>query len=147
MEKRECAGLCQHTTCSSCLVLRRPECPQACAHTDYVCLHRFGRCVHNQLKGQEPAVCHQTLQVSELTLNTQHCHWHKIQKKKTLNVILLILSSRGTVRDTSCVWPLPVHPQKTDASVEEALQRDPSQKCSTLKQLFLIQYILIVVTF
>ncbi|XP_036432014.1 IGFBP domain-containing protein [Colossoma macropomum] len=62
LEKRECGGFCQHTTCSSCLVLRRPPCPQACAHTDHVCLHRFGRCVHGHLEAQKPAVCHQNLQ-------------------------------------------------------------------------------------
>ncbi|KAG9280970.1 cysteine-rich motor neuron 1 protein-like [Astyanax mexicanus] len=62
MEKRECGGFCQHTTCSSCLVLKRPACPQACSPTDHVCLHRFGRCVHGHLEPQKATVCHQNLQ-------------------------------------------------------------------------------------
>ncbi|XP_017341040.1 IGFBP domain-containing protein [Ictalurus punctatus] len=62
VEKRECGGFCQHTTCSSCLVLRRPACSQACAHTDHVCLHRFGRCVHSHLEAHRETVCHQNLQ-------------------------------------------------------------------------------------
>lgn len=64
MEKRECGGHCQHTTCSSCLVLRPPSCAQSCSSTDHVCLHRFGRCVRGHLTEEKhPSVCHQNLQV------------------------------------------------------------------------------------
>ncbi|XP_073687980.1 cysteine-rich motor neuron 1 protein [Garra rufa] len=63
LERRECGGHCQHTTCSSCLVLRPPSCPQSCSPTDHVCLHRFGRCVRGHLIEQKhPPVCHQNLQ-------------------------------------------------------------------------------------
>ncbi|XP_036825091.1 uncharacterized protein LOC110520940 [Oncorhynchus mykiss] len=70
LEKQECHGTCQHTSCSSCLVLRPPSsasCPQTCAPSDPTCLHRFGRCVHNHLA--EPhrhhhhhPICHHNLQ-------------------------------------------------------------------------------------
>ncbi|KAI2648233.1 Venom protein 302 [Labeo rohita] len=65
LERRDCGGHCQHTTCSSCLVVRPPACPQSCAPTDHVCLHRFGRCVRGHLTEQnQPPVCHQNLQVN-----------------------------------------------------------------------------------
>ncbi|NP_001373590.1 IGFBP domain-containing protein precursor [Danio rerio] len=63
MEKRECGGQCQHTTCSSCLLLRPPPCSQPCSPTDHACLHRFGRCVRGHLtEDRHPPVCHHNLQ-------------------------------------------------------------------------------------
>ncbi|KAI7789463.1 putative cysteine-rich motor neuron 1 protein-like [Triplophysa rosa] len=63
MKKRECGGHCQHTTCSSCLLLIPPSCPQSCSPTDHVCLHRFGRCVRGHLTEEKhPPICHQNLQ-------------------------------------------------------------------------------------
>ncbi|XP_042571574.1 cysteine-rich motor neuron 1 protein-like isoform X2 [Cyprinus carpio] len=63
LEKRECGGHCQHTTCSSCLVLEPPSCPQSCSPTDHVCLHRFGRCVRGHLtQEKQPPICNQNLQ-------------------------------------------------------------------------------------
>uniref|UniRef100_A0A3Q2QIF0 Si:ch73-330k17.3 n=1 Tax=Fundulus heteroclitus TaxID=8078 RepID=A0A3Q2QIF0_FUNHE len=50
LDKKACQGPCQHTSCSSCLTLRRPSCPHSCAPSDPACLHRFGRCVHNHLR-------------------------------------------------------------------------------------------------
>ncbi|KAJ3595899.1 hypothetical protein NHX12_002311 [Muraenolepis orangiensis] len=49
LNKKDCHGSCQHTSCSSCLILKTPSCPQACGPSDPSCLHRFGRCVHNRL--------------------------------------------------------------------------------------------------
>lgn len=67
MEKRECGGHCQHTTCSSCLLLKPPSCPQSCSPTDHVCLHRFGRCVRGHVAEEKhPPICHQNLKVSFL---------------------------------------------------------------------------------
>ncbi|XP_017261221.1 IGFBP domain-containing protein isoform X2 [Kryptolebias marmoratus] len=43
LEKKACQGSCQHTSCSSCLVLRPPPCRHACASSDSACLQRFGR--------------------------------------------------------------------------------------------------------
>ncbi|KAK6309348.1 hypothetical protein J4Q44_G00208110 [Coregonus suidteri] len=69
LEKQECHGTCQHTSCFSCLVLRPPSsasCPQTCAPSDPACLHRFGRCVHNHLaephRRHNLPVCHHNLQ-------------------------------------------------------------------------------------
>ncbi|MEQ2221040.1 hypothetical protein ILYODFUR_011665 [Ilyodon furcidens] len=50
LEKKACQGSCQHTSCTSCLMLKRPSCPHSCAPSDPACLHRFGKCVHNHLK-------------------------------------------------------------------------------------------------
>lgn len=88
VEKRDCGGFCQHTTCSSCLVLRRPACPQACAQTDHVCLHHFGRCVHSHLEAHRQTVCHQNLQVNTIKPHVQaiamaSCK-HKINKCNVL---------------------------------------------------------------
>ncbi|GLD58862.1 insulin-like growth factor-binding protein 4 [Lates japonicus] len=62
LEKKACQGSCQHTSCSSCLLLKPPSCPQACASSDSSCLHRFGRCVHNHLTAAHSPVCHNNLQ-------------------------------------------------------------------------------------
>ncbi|XP_051976223.1 uncharacterized protein LOC127638649 isoform X1 [Xyrauchen texanus] len=65
MHKRECGDYCQHTTCSSCIILKPPSCPQSCGPTDHICLHRYGRCVRSHLAGEkQPLVCHQNLQVN-----------------------------------------------------------------------------------
>ncbi|KAJ8002567.1 hypothetical protein DPEC_G00160250 [Dallia pectoralis] len=65
LEKQECQGLCQHTSCSSCLVLRPPSsisCPQTCMPSDPSCLHRFGRCIQNHLaRPHQHHFCHHNL--------------------------------------------------------------------------------------
>ncbi|KAL0968682.1 hypothetical protein UPYG_G00270140 [Umbra pygmaea] len=68
LEQLECQGSCQHTSCSSCLILRPPSsstsCPQTCAPSDPTCLHRFGSCVHNHLTElhRHKPICHHNLQ-------------------------------------------------------------------------------------
>lgn len=63
LEKRPCQGFCQHTSCSSCLLLTHPSCPQTCPASDDSCLQHFGKCVHNHLTTphQQP-VCHHNIQ-------------------------------------------------------------------------------------
>ncbi|XP_061577590.1 IGFBP domain-containing protein [Cololabis saira] len=51
-----CRGSCQHTSCSSCLLLRFPACTFTCGPAQSGCLQRFGRCVHQH------AECHNDLQ-------------------------------------------------------------------------------------
>lgn len=63
LEKKACQGSCQHTSCSSCLLLKPPSCSQTCASSDSACLHRFGKCVHNHLSAPQSPVCNQNLQV------------------------------------------------------------------------------------
>ncbi|XP_041965922.1 IGFBP domain-containing protein [Alosa sapidissima] len=61
--KQDCQGSCQHTSCSSCLVLQPPRCPQSCGTTDPACLQNYGRCVRRHLAHtHHPPTCHQTLQ-------------------------------------------------------------------------------------
>ncbi|XP_066559001.1 cysteine-rich motor neuron 1 protein [Amia ocellicauda] len=62
LEKRECQGSCQHTTCSSCLVLRQPQCRQTCATSDLSCLRHYGKCVRDELGASQPPACHHDLQ-------------------------------------------------------------------------------------
>ncbi|XP_072241332.1 uncharacterized protein [Leuresthes tenuis] len=62
LEKNACQGSCQHTTCSSCLMLRSPSCPHTCTPSDSNCLQRFGKCVHNHLRAPPHPVCHSDLQ-------------------------------------------------------------------------------------
>ncbi|KAL7401855.1 hypothetical protein ABVT39_005431 [Epinephelus coioides] len=64
LEKTECQGSCQHTSCSSCLLLKPPSCPQTCSPSDHSCLHHFGKCVHNHLIATHNAVCHNNLQAN-----------------------------------------------------------------------------------
>ncbi|CAG5957855.1 unnamed protein product [Menidia menidia] len=64
VENRACRGSCLHTSCSSCLTLRRPSCPHACGPSDSDCLQRFGRCVHSHLRAPPHPVCHSALQRS-----------------------------------------------------------------------------------
>ncbi|KAM4618219.1 uncharacterized protein ACJ7VT_007621 [Polymixia lowei] len=72
LEKQECHGPCLHTSCSSCLVLKPPSCPQICAPSDPSCLRRFGRCFHNHLSVAHNPVCHQDLQVSGIFKKKKH---------------------------------------------------------------------------
>ncbi|KAM9854798.1 uncharacterized protein ACBR49_003335 [Aulostomus maculatus] len=62
LDKRACQGSCQHTSCSSCLLLRPPACPQTCNPSDQSCLQRFGKCVHSRLLATHNPVCNQNLQ-------------------------------------------------------------------------------------
>lgn len=62
VEKKACQDSCQHTSCSSCLMLTPPSCPHACSPTDSTCLQHFGKCVHSHLR-MRPHVCHSDLQV------------------------------------------------------------------------------------
>ncbi|XP_075996003.1 uncharacterized protein LOC142990146 [Genypterus blacodes] len=62
LEEQSCHGSCQHTSCSACLLLTPPSCPQSCAPTNTSCLHHFGRCVHNHLSAPRSPVCHRSLQ-------------------------------------------------------------------------------------
>ncbi|XP_041853426.1 IGFBP domain-containing protein [Melanotaenia boesemani] len=62
LEKKACQGSCQHTSCSSCFMLRRPSCPHTCTPSDATCLHHFGKCMHNQLRALPLHVCHSDLQ-------------------------------------------------------------------------------------
>uniref|UniRef100_A0A3B3HIC7 Si:ch73-330k17.3 n=1 Tax=Oryzias latipes TaxID=8090 RepID=A0A3B3HIC7_ORYLA len=61
VEKKACQDSCQHTPCSSCLMLTPPSCPHACSPTDSTCLQHFGKCVHSHLR-MRPHVCHSDLQ-------------------------------------------------------------------------------------
>ncbi|XP_036391472.1 insulin-like growth factor-binding protein 4 [Megalops cyprinoides] len=61
LERHECHGSCQHTSCSSCLVLRPPVCTQTCGQADAACMVRFGKCVQNHLSEASHPVCHQNL--------------------------------------------------------------------------------------
>uniref|UniRef100_A0A3P9KRP1 Si:ch73-330k17.3 n=1 Tax=Oryzias latipes TaxID=8090 RepID=A0A3P9KRP1_ORYLA len=61
VEKKACQDSCQHTSCSSCLMLTPPSCPHACSPTDSTCLQHFGKCMHSHLRGR-PHVCHSDLQ-------------------------------------------------------------------------------------
>ncbi|XP_047451719.1 IGFBP domain-containing protein [Mugil cephalus] len=62
VEQKACQGSCRHTSCSSCLLVKRPQCAQTCASSDSACLHRFGKCVHNHLRADPNPVCHNALQ-------------------------------------------------------------------------------------
>ncbi|TNN87121.1 Venom protein 302 [Liparis tanakae] len=62
LEQAACHGSCQHTSCSGCLLLRPPPCPQACSPSDSSCLRRFGKCVHHHLTTTPAPVCHNHLQ-------------------------------------------------------------------------------------
>ncbi|XP_032379051.1 cysteine-rich motor neuron 1 protein [Etheostoma spectabile] len=62
LEQIACQGSCQHTSCSSCLVLKPPSCPQTCTPSDSSCLHHFGKCVHTHLTATHNTVCHNNLQ-------------------------------------------------------------------------------------
>ncbi|XP_013876967.1 cysteine-rich motor neuron 1 protein [Austrofundulus limnaeus] len=62
LEKKACQGSCQHTSCSSCLLLRRPSCHHTCASSDSTCLQHFGRCVQNHLGERSLPVCSSDLQ-------------------------------------------------------------------------------------
>ncbi|KAG7523441.1 cysteine-rich motor neuron 1 protein-like [Solea senegalensis] len=62
LDKKSCQDSCQHTSCSSCLLLKPPSCPQTCASSDSSCLHRFGKCVHHHLTAPHSPVCHNNLQ-------------------------------------------------------------------------------------
>lgn len=66
LEKAACQGSCQHTSCSSCLLLKVPSCPQTCSPSDSSCLQRFGKCVHRHLADTHNPVCH-SLQVGRTT--------------------------------------------------------------------------------
>ncbi|XP_029010527.1 IGFBP domain-containing protein [Betta splendens] len=57
LEKAACQGSCQHTSCSSCLLLKVPSCPQTCTPSDSTCLQRFGKCVHRHLTATHSPVC------------------------------------------------------------------------------------------
>uniref|UniRef100_A0A3B4YYQ8 Si:ch73-330k17.3 n=1 Tax=Stegastes partitus TaxID=144197 RepID=A0A3B4YYQ8_9TELE len=63
LEQKACQGSCQHTSCSSCLLLKPPSCPQTCSPSDSTCLHQFGKCVHNHLKTVPNHVCNNSLQL------------------------------------------------------------------------------------
>lgn len=65
LNKKDCHGSCQHTSCSSCLILKTPSCPQACGPSDPSCLHRFGRCVHNRLSLPHRGLLDQDLEVTD----------------------------------------------------------------------------------
>lgn len=73
VEKKPCQGSCQHTSCSSCLLLNPPSCPQTCGPSDPSCLRRFGKCVHNHLTAAHSPACHNNLQVkaSESHINNK----------------------------------------------------------------------------
>ncbi|XP_060891628.1 IGFBP domain-containing protein [Labrus mixtus] len=62
LENKDCQGSCQHTSCSSCLLLKAPPCPQTCSPSDSSCLRHFGRCVHQHLTANHSPVCHSNLQ-------------------------------------------------------------------------------------
>ncbi|XP_004567846.3 uncharacterized protein LOC101479022 [Maylandia zebra] len=62
LQNKECQGSCQHTSCSSCLLLKRPSCSQTCAPSDSTCLQHFGKCVHNHLTAPHSPICHNNLQ-------------------------------------------------------------------------------------
>ncbi|KAM3609176.1 uncharacterized protein V6R79_010700 [Siganus canaliculatus] len=63
VEKAGCQGSCQHTSCSSCLLLKPPSCPQTCNRSDAACLHRFGKCVHRHLTtAHNNHACHNNFQ-------------------------------------------------------------------------------------
>ncbi|XP_061078544.1 IGFBP domain-containing protein [Conger conger] len=59
--KQDCHGSCQHTSCSSCLVLKPPACTEPCGPADSACLQRFGRCVHSHMGETLHSTCHQNL--------------------------------------------------------------------------------------
>ncbi|XP_069564211.1 cysteine-rich motor neuron 1 protein [Brachyistius frenatus] len=62
VDKKTCQGSCQHTSCSSCLLLKRPPCPQTCTPSDSTCLRHFGKCVHNHLTAALSPVYHNNFQ-------------------------------------------------------------------------------------
>ncbi|XP_075883470.1 cysteine-rich motor neuron 1 protein [Nelusetta ayraudi] len=49
LQKAGCQDSCQHTSCSSCLLLKSPSCPQTCSDSDSACQRHFGKCVRNSL--------------------------------------------------------------------------------------------------
>lgn len=115
LEKTACQGSCQHTSCSSCLLLKPPSCPQTCAHSDSSCLRHFGKCVHNHLTATQNPVCHSNLQVGvrkapEAGLNClktlrpliQHC------------AVCLFSLYRAILRGIFCVWSLPVQKHRSN---------------------------------
>uniref|UniRef100_A0A3Q3J0K5 IGFBP N-terminal domain-containing protein n=1 Tax=Monopterus albus TaxID=43700 RepID=A0A3Q3J0K5_MONAL len=63
LEKKVCQGSCQHTSCSSCLLLKPPSCLQICAPSNFSCLQHFGKCVHSHLKATQNPICHNNLQL------------------------------------------------------------------------------------
>ncbi|KAF7225287.1 insulin-like growth factor-binding protein 4 [Nothobranchius furzeri] len=62
LENTACQGCCQHTSCSSCLTLRRPPCHHTCAPSDSTCLQHFGRCVHNHVRESSDWLCNSNMQ-------------------------------------------------------------------------------------
>ncbi|CAN9499116.1 unnamed protein product [Ophioblennius macclurei] len=64
LEKKSPQDTCQHTSCSSCLLLQDPPCPQACTPSDTTCLHHFGKCVRGHLTTAANQVCNRNLQTN-----------------------------------------------------------------------------------
>uniref|UniRef100_A0A3B3ZUN8 IGFBP N-terminal domain-containing protein n=1 Tax=Periophthalmus magnuspinnatus TaxID=409849 RepID=A0A3B3ZUN8_9GOBI len=63
LERRPCQGSCQHTSCSACVLLVPPYCPQTCPSSDASCLQHFGKCVHSHLlTSLNQPVCHHNIQ-------------------------------------------------------------------------------------
>ncbi|KAK0139032.1 Venom protein 302 [Merluccius polli] len=107
LQKKDCHGACQHTSCSSCLILKTSPCPQECNPSDQSCLHRFGRCVHNHLSLPYSGLLNQDLQVQADAdqLNTSFS-----------------ASCRAMPMGFSCAFSQTVHTRRTDAPV---IRRDP----------------------
>uniref|UniRef100_A0AAV2L0J7 IGFBP N-terminal domain-containing protein n=1 Tax=Knipowitschia caucasica TaxID=637954 RepID=A0AAV2L0J7_KNICA len=61
LERRACQGSCQHTSCSACVLVTPPPCPQPCPASDQSCLQHFGKCVHNHLQLPNQPVCHHNI--------------------------------------------------------------------------------------
>lgn len=70
LERKKCQGSCQHTSCSSCVLLKAPSCPQTCISSNSSCLLHFGKCVHNHLlASHNHPVCQQNIQVRTLEVH------------------------------------------------------------------------------
>lgn len=67
LQKSGCQDSCQHTSCSSCLLLKPPSCPQTCSDSDSACQRHFGRCVRSSLaavhRDRSNPLCLNNLQV------------------------------------------------------------------------------------
>lgn len=114
LEEAPCQGPCQHTSCSSCLLLNPPPCPHTCTRSDSACLHRYGRCVHTHLAGLLNPVCHNDLQVRyDYSYDGDYyCVYYYYYHDCCY--CLLFPPGRESLTDTFCAWSHRVRALRND---------------------------------
>lgn len=103
LPKSGCQDSCQHTSCSSCLLLKPPACPQTCSDSDSACQRHFGKCVRSSLAAghSDPSdpLCLSNLQVGgrEAAASAPHSSGYTVYTQ-------CVFSCRATLTHSSCVW-------------------------------------------